>query len=283
MRVLSTIFYMLLSILGLSVISLGSLIAVQYFRGQVTGRDLHSIMRVIGGTHRIIIPNDTYERFTEYAQDEERARTELELNRGLPETRDPAARRAQEAQVALTESLEVQTRLLNEQKRIVEGLRQDVEYQKGEVVKLQQALAQERERRATVEQDAATAKLRATLSGMDAGDVGVFLSEIVRDPSQGGPNEAARILRTHLSSAFSAEVLGEMPIPDRQRVIPLLENQFAGVPPDAVVRIFTDNRMSTNEMIVYMLQMNPTQALGVFLRLPSTIQDQMAPQILRNS
>lgn len=74
-----------------------------------------------------------------------------------------------------------------------------------------------------------------------------------------------------------------MPAPERQRVMPLLENQFAGVPPDAVVKIFTDNRMSPGEMMVYLLQMNPTQALGVYLRLPSTIQDQMSPEILRNS
>ncbi len=67
-----------------------------------------------------------------------------------------------------------------------------------------------------------------------------------------------------------------------QRVLPLMENQFAGVPPDAVVRIFTDRKMSAGEMLVYMMQMNPNQALGVYLRLPANIQEQMSPQLLRN-
>ncbi len=283
MRFLSTMFYMLLSILGLSVISLGGLIAVQYMRGKVSGRDLHSIMRVIGGTHRVIIPSDQYERFVEFSRDEVAARQELEQNRGLPETRVPQQMRAIEAQQAQQANLDVLNRLLEDQKNIIEQLRADVESQKRQVQDVRRALDTEREKNAIVARDAATAKLQKTLSEMDAGDIGTFLTEIIRDPSQGGPNEAARIIREHLKADFSAEVLGEMPVAERQRVMPLLENQFAGVPPDAVVKIFTDNRMSPGEMMVYLLQMNPTQALGVYLRLPSTIQDQMSPEILRNS
>ncbi len=81
---------------------------------------------------------------------------------------------------------------------------------------------------------------------------------------------------------FAAEVLGAIPAPERQRVLPLMENRFAGVPPDAVVQLFNDRRMSTGEMLVYMQQMNPAQALGVYLRLPASVQEQMSPQLLRN-
>lgn len=282
MRFLSTVFYMILSILGLSVISLGSLIAVQYYRGKVSGRDLHSIMRVIGGTHRIIIPSEQYNRYAEFAKDEEKARAELELNRGLPETRVPPAMRAQEAQAALQANIDVQNRLLDEQKRIIENLRGEVEAEKRQVENLQRSLSQERQKVATVDADAATAKLRKTLADLDAENVALFLTDIVRDPSQGGTTEAARIIRDHLKADYAAEVLGEMPALERQRVLPLLENQFAGVPPEAVVRIFTDRRMGPGEMMVYLMQMNPAQALGVYLRLPPGLQEQLSPQLLRN-
>ncbi len=118
---------------------------------------------------------------------------------------------------------------------------------------------------------------------MDAGDIGLFLTDIVRDPSQGGAVEAARIMRAHLKADYAAEVLGAMPAPERQRVLPLLENQFAGVPPDAVVKIFSDQKMGAGEMMAYLLQMNPSQALGVYLRLPANVQEQMSPQLLRNN
>ena len=282
MRFFSTMFYMLLSILGLSVISLGGLIAIQYYRGKLSTRDLHSIMRVIGGTHRIMIPTDAYERYTEFAKDEDKARAELELNRGLPETRVPPTMRAREAQQAQQDNLDVQNRLLEEQKRLVTQLRGEVDAQKRQVETLLKSLDNERQKNALVEKDATTAKLRKMLSEMDAGDIGAYLTEIIRDPSQGGPTEAARIMREHLKADFTAEVLGAMPAAERQRVLPLLENQFAGVPPEAVVRIFTDRRMSAGEMLIYMMQMNPNQALGVYLRLPANMQEQMSPQLLRN-
>ncbi len=283
MRIFSTAFYMLLSILGLSVISLGSLIGVQMYRGKLSPTDLHSIMRVIGGTYRIMIPSEAYSRFQTFAQDEERARTELELNRGLPETRAPAAMRAQEAKETQQTNLEVLNRLLENEKRTVEAVRAEVETQKRQVTDLRRALDDERRKNLLVEMDEATQKLRKTLSEMDAGDIGAYLSNIIRDPSRGGPTEAARIIRDHLNATFSAEVLGEMPALDRQEVIPLVENRFAGVPPDAVVKIFTDNRVSAGEIMVYLTQMNPQQALGVYLRLPPSIQDQIAPQFLRNT
>lgn len=282
MRMLSTMFYMLLSVLGLSVISLGGLIGVQLYRGKITGRDLHSLLRVVGGTHRVIIPGDQYTRYVEFSKDEDKAREELERNRGLPETRVPPAMRAQEAQAALQANLDVQNRLLDDQKKIIETLRAEVEGEKRQVENLQRSLTQERQKNAIVDRDEATAKLRKTLSEMDAGDIALFLTDIIRDPSQGGPPEAARIMREHLKADYVAEVLGEMAAVERQRVLPLLENQFAGVPPEAVVRIFTDRKMGPGEMMVYLSQMNPNQALGVYLRLPAPVQEQLSPRLLRN-
>ena len=281
MRIISTVFYMLLSILGLSAVSLAALICVQMYRGKLTGRDLHSIMRVVGGTNRIMIPNDAYERYLVFAKDEAKAREELEQNRGLPETRVPAAMRAQEAQAAQREDLEVVNRLLAGEKKLVEDLRGEVETQKKQVADLIRALDDARKKNAIVERDEATAKLRKTLSEMDAGDVALFLTQVVRDPSQGGPKEAARIIRAHLKADYSAEVLGEMPAIERQQVLPLLENRFAGVPPEAVVKIFNDERTSPGEQLVYLLQMNPQQALGVYLRLPADTQERISPQLLR--
>ncbi len=283
MRFLSTIFYMVLSILGLSVISLGGLIGVQLFRGKITATDLHGIMRVIGGTHRIIIPSDQYTRFRDYMQDEQAARAELEANRGLPETRVPAAMRAQETQATQQENLEVLNRLLAAEKKAVEDVRAEVETQKAQVANLKRALESEREKNAIVDRDAATQKLRDMLAEMDAGNIAEFLTEVSLDPSQGGPGEAARIIRDHLTPEFSAEVLGEMPATERQKVIPLLENRYAGVPPAAVVQMFADAGMGAGEQLVYMLQMNPRQALGVYLRLPPAVQEQIAPTLLRGN
>lgn len=282
MRILATLFYLGLSVLAMTALSMGILLGVQLYRGKVTGRDLHSIMRVIGGTNRIMLPTDSYERYQEFSKDEDKARAELELNRGLPETRVPPAMRAREAQAAQQDNLDVQNRLLEEQKRLVAQLRGEVDTQKRQVESLLKALDNERQKNALVEKDGMTAKLRKMLSEMDAGDIALYLTEVIRDPSQGGPVEAARLMREHLKADFTAEVLGEMGAPERQRVIPLLENQFAGVPADAVVRIFNDRKMSAGEMQIYMMQMNPSQALGVYLRLPANVQEQMSPQLLRN-
>lgn len=281
MRLLSTVFYILISILGLSFVSLAGIIGVQVFRGEVTPAELRGVLRVIGGADRIVVPNDTYDRFMEFAKDEEKARSDLERNRGLPESREPMARRIQEGRETLQGDLEVVNGLLATEKSRVESLRGEVESQKKQVADLLRALDDEKKKNAIVEKDEATAKLRKTLSEMDAGDVALYLTQVVRDPSLGGPVEAARVMRAHLKADYSAEVLGEMQAQDRQRVIPLLENRFAGVPPDAVVKIFADEKATPSEQLVYMQQMNPEQALGVYLRLPASIQERISPQILR--
>ncbi len=282
MRLLSTAFYILLSILGLSVIVLAGLIGVQHYRGKLSTGDLHSIMRIIGGTQRIVIPNDVYTRYQQYAKDEKKALADLALIQGPPEMREPAVMRAREAEQAQQNNLEVLNRLLANEKRLVEQLRSEVEAQKKQVVDARRALDDERQKRLTVEMNEATQKLRKMLAEMDAGDVGLFLSQVIRDPSQGGPPEAARIIRDHLKADYSAEVLGEMQPMDRQRVLPLLENRFAGVPPEAVVKIFNDNKMGPGEIHEYLMQMNPQQVLGVYLRLPPEIQERIAPVLLRN-
>ncbi len=178
--------------------------------------------------------------------------------------------------------MDVLNRQLADEKRLVEQVRVEVEAQKSQLADMRRALDDERRKNAIVDRDAATQKLRSTLSQMDAEDVAGYLTTVVRDPSQGGPTEAARMLREHLQADFGAEVLTEMPAPERQRVIPLVENQFAGVPPEAVVKIFQDQELSPGEQMVYLLQMNPQQALGVYLRLPAEVQERIGPQILRN-
>ena len=281
MRVLSTGFYMLLSILGLSVISLAGLIGVQLFRGELSTGDLHGVMRVIGGADRIMIPNPVYGRYLEYAKDEEKARAELEQNRGISGVRTPPAMRAQDLISLQREELELAKRQIEEQKGQFAGLRSELEAQKRQVEALHSSLDDERKKNVQVNMDADTQKLRKTLAETDAGDIAAFLAAIVRDPSQGGANEAARIVRQHLKADFSAEVLGEMPEPERQRVLPLLENPYAGVPPDAVVKLFADSKATPGEQMLYLLRMNPQQALGVYLRLPPDMQEKMAPQIMR--
>ena len=281
MRVLSSAMYLVLSIIGLSCVGFLALVGVQYARGMINLGDLRSMMRIIGGNYRVVIPSDQYERFVAFSKDEEAARAELEGNRGLPETRVPAALRAQAAEAAQRDNLEVLNRLLAaEQQKVAEILSQ-VEAHKGAVAGLQRALDDERRKNAIVDADAATQKLRKTLSEMDAADIATFLSQVVLDPSQGGPAEAARIVRDHLKADFSAEVLAEMQPQERQRIIPLLENRFAGVPPEAVVKIFADDRMGPGEQLAYMMQMNTQQALGVYLRLPPDVQERIAPQVMR--
>ena len=281
MRVIPTAFYMLLSILGLSVISLGGMIGVQLFRGKLQPGDLHGMMRVIGGASRIMISNRDYEEFQAFARDKEKARAELEANRGLPVSREPPALRADEARTALRDEVETLNRFLDDQKGTIERLRSEVETRKRQVEALGSALDDEKKKKAIMEGDAATAKLRKTLSEMDAGDIALFLTSVVRDPSLGGPPEAARIVREHLKADFSAEVLGEMEQAERERVLPLLENRYAGVPPAAVAKSFADEKVGPGEQLVHMLHMTAQQALGVYLRLPQEAQEKIASEVLR--
>lgn len=280
MRFLSTIFYMVLTIAALNFFFLLSLVGYQYFSGQVKADDLLGMLRILGGNQRVIMPSAEFDRYQEYLKDEEKVRAELDQKRGQPMTRETVDMRVKESEQVLRENLDVVNKLLVDEKKRVEDVRKEVEARKTEVQGLKKALDEEKLKNAMVEKDAVTAKLRKTLAEMDAGDIATYLSEIIRDPSQGGPVEAARIVRDHLKADYSAEVLGEMRPEDRQKILPLLENKYAGVPPEAVVSMFKTQKMSPGEELGYLLQMNPQQALGVYLRLPEADREQMAPKLL---
>jgi len=285
-RLLTTAFYIVLSIAGLNFFALAGIVGIQAARGKFTMDDAENILRVLGGRQRYVIPSTDFEEFQAFLQNREVFYRELENLRGLPETRVPAALAAAEAIRILNERDANSRKFLADEQERVQEVRREVDAQKTQLVALRKALDEERAKNAIVELDAMTQNLRRMLAALEEDNLAVYLTEIVRDPSRGGEKEAARIMRMHLTPRRQADVLDAIAESDpdvMQRIVPLLENLYAGVPPDAVVVLFRERPsgpVGPAEMRAYLIQMNSEQALGVYLRLDAREREALAPFLL---
>lgn len=275
-------FYMLMSIMGLNFLVLMVVIAFQYGMGKIDKKDLVDMAMVLRGSHKFVMESDELERYRDYRERESELRDLLEKRIGTPYTQETEAMAKDEAVKSLKSNLDAAMILIKKEQQRVAETRQQVELLKTALSAERKKLTDEETRVLTAAQSDSMKKLVKTLANMDAADIAEHLSAIVNSPEQGkGPGEAARILRMHISPDQSAEILGEMKNPlDRQKILPLLENKYAGMKPASIIQSFEANKISIPERRQYLMQMNSGQALSTYLQMPRRIQEQLVPSLL---
>lgn len=258
--------YVFLSILALNFLVLLIFVASQYKLGKVSKADLVNIAYVLLGRKTYSM---TEEEVMEYrsllALREERHRIDA-LELGGLETQELSA-----------EGLAEQIRLLREQHRIardeqqqqlagMERTRREIESLKTEAQKERERLNAVRRQRQQADLSERQQYLRDLLQAMDAEQIAAYLVNI--SEGRGGPSEAARILRAHLPPAMSAEVTEAMPLAVLRQILPLIENQYADMEPDAVVKLWTtrgtDDYKTPPEIAEYLNHMTVKQAFEIF-------------------
>ena len=272
-RLLSSALYILLSIMGLNFLVIALFLLAQYMAGRVDGRQFANVARVLAGRAMPIEDPETYKRFLAVEADEAKYREELVRQYGSVAEGEEAARAARQVQADLQDKLAIAVAQLNDAANETLGVRRQVEELKTAIERQQRMFRDEVARRAAVEMDAQTRRFRAIMANTDAANTARLLEGL-------SPDEAARMMREHFPPDYSAEVSDEMRPEAWQAIFPKIENPYAGVTPEQIVRMWTDRQYGAAEMAVHLRNMNAVQALSVFLALPPALRDDLGPLLV---
>lgn len=258
--------YVLLSILALNFLVILIFVASQYKLGKVSKTDLVNIVYVLLGEKTYSM---TQEEISEYKalleeREERRALDAIEL--GGAETRDMAAaglaeqiRLLREQQRRAGDELQQQEAGLERTRREIESLKKEAEEERKKLnaIRLQRQRADLSERQEYV---------RNLLRAMDADQIAAYL--VSQAEGRAGPPEAARVIRDHLPANMAAEVMEGIPLPVLRQILPLMENRYADMAPDMVVKLWTtrgtDDYKSPPEIADYLTHMTVKQAFEIF-------------------
>ncbi|MHC4870230.1 MAG: hypothetical protein ACYTFY_00130 [Planctomycetota bacterium] len=178
------------------------------------------------------------------------------------------AQRAAEAQKKVTqEEAEIDLERLQLEIEKNTKLRLEIEAVKKDAETAREALAAEKEKQTQYKLAEKTQRLQKTLANMDPADIARDLEE----KSKGGFENieyAAHILSLMKPTQVS-EVLTEIKPEVRQSLLPLMENRYANMDPDAVVNEWKNAKppVSSRQIKEYFRSMPTTQMMKIWRRL----------------
>lgn len=147
------------------------------------------------------------------------------------------------------------------------NLRMEIEALKKAAENAREALAVDRKKQTQYEMAEKTVRLQKTLANMDPADIARDLEAV----SKGGyeNSEYAAHVLSLMKPTQVSEVLTEINPEERQNLLPLMENRYANMDPDAVVNEwkYAKPPLSARQIFVYFRSMPPTQVMKVWRRL----------------
>ncbi len=258
-----------------------ALVGFQYARGAIDGKDIRDIAGVLGGTRSYALTVDDIKHYHDLKRAEEGRQRKLAEEKGGPATRLGEARALRERKKESDERFAAATANLSQELEKLQRLRTEVEALKKQQADERAALEELKRANTSGTLQASQENLVKLFPNMDAENISRFLENLIRE---GNAVEAARWVRTYMRPDLAAEVMGEMPEADRQQILPLMENKFAGQEPEKVARAWeepvTGQPLVPAQMAEYLKKMNALQALRVYLALRPATKGKVV-QILR--
>lgn len=266
------------AICALNFLVIATVVVAQYTMGRMGAEDLLNVVRILAG-HRVT--SLTQSEVAEYRRllREREARQQKEAEeRGLGPVRYESADALEERMQRLRETARVLQDLIGEEQAKLEALRTRIEAAKADLAMEREMLAAIKNQQTTVRLSENAEETRQVLAALEAEVTAEYLGTLVQRRET---DEAARILREHIPPELTAEILTEMDAPARQQILPLLENKYADLPPEAIVQRWNNVENPTPTQIAeYLRRMTVTQAFGVYMLLDPSQRNEVA-QILQ--
>ncbi len=263
---------------ALNFLALVTVVVGQYTTGRLSARDLLNVVRVLAGYR---VTSLTRAEVSEYQRllREREARLEKEAEeKGTGPLRYASAEELEDRLTMLREDAEVMQNLIRKEQEKLERLRDRIENTKEELATEREMLAVLKNQQTAVALSENAEETRQVLTALEPEVTAEYLGTLVQ---RRDTDEAARILREHIPPDLSAEILTEMDAPARQQILPLLENKYADLSPDAIVQRWNNLENPTPAQIAeYLRRMTVRQAFGVYLLLDPEQRNEVA-QILR--
>lgn len=268
-------FYVVLTIFGLTYISLLILIGAQLATGRLTPQQGGNILRALSGKYMLIEDEKGYAEYQAFLADREALRQKAIEEYGPPEARIGGARALENERTMLQDSLDVARRELVQAKNDVYTARAEVERLQAQLRRERGLFTSDVAKETAARASELRQRFRAIVNEMDENAVGELLAEMP-------PDEAARWVREYMPGDFAAGALGELPLVRKGRILQLVENPLSELGPKEAADFFARRReitgtyaMGSGEIYGNLRRMNAQQAMATFMYLPEELQKEV--------
>lgn len=268
-------FYMLLSILGLSYLTLLLFIGAQMGMGKVTTAQLVNILRVLDGQVLMTLPSTELEEYEAFKKDRAALQASTAAEFGRPDVLRAGRQELQATESQLRDTLAVTRAELSQAKEDVLTARREVDGLRAQLASERALFASQVAKEAAVQDARAREAYTRIIPAMDAGALGEMLERMA-------PDEGARMLREYIPGDIAAEIMGDLPVDVRLRLLPLVENPNAGMSPQAAATLFAQRRaiegtyaMGPLEIYQNLRRMNAAQAMTTRALLPEDLRGEV--------
>lgn len=265
----NSFFYILMSVMAMNFLIICIyLIGLQQL-GYCTVDDFKDIMQVLVGNRKYVLSRDQIAEYQKLKDEKTAADKGLERSEGSGETRAASAEALRDQRRQLEERISALRELRADQEQKLTDLRASIEALKAEYVKERKNLDDWKKESTQAELSDSHQRMLKTMRAMEPETItNLFTGNMLRP---GGVEENARIIRQYLTPEITSEVLGGLNEQYMRQIVPLLENKYAGMGPEAIVKAWTTPGTSDfktpEQMALYMRNMPVTQAFTVFTLL----------------
>jgi len=259
----------LLAIVALWFVGLATVVIAQLSRGVIDRDDLLAMIFVLRGSHKYVKSNDEYREYVRYLEAREEYYRKLEEARGGLESQAAAAEAAEKRRKIQEDNAAVLQAVFDKEKEDRAALRETIEKQKQELLDLEQAIKDKQEKEAVQALAEKRKKLVKVLAEMDAAQLGEYFAGLLRRYPNEGPIEVARLMHEYLKGDRIAEVMEEMSPEDRQKILPVLEHEYADMAAADIAREWMRAKMRPEIMAAFMKQMPAGKAFMILPHLDS--------------
>ncbi len=268
----TSIFELFSMICAVNFIGLVALVGSMFGFGIISKSTFKDMIFVFRGAH-VTLADKEYERLLKVEADAKEMAKVLQKEKGggYIYRQSKAAKDNQEK--AFQEQVDIDLERLQLEVDKNEKLRAKIEAIKSSAREAIAALAAEKERNTQYGLAEKTKRLQKTMANMDPADIARDLEEFSKG-SGGNPEYAAHVLSLLKPSQVS-EVLTEIDSGVRQKILPILENKYANMDPDAVVNEWKNAKpqVSARQISVYFRSMPPTQMMRIWRKLDRILRE----------
>lgn len=272
-----------LVLMAMNFLLLVGVIVGRLVTNKLTLDDLLNMLLVLNGQKRYVMDIEAIREYEALKKLHKEQQARIMQEKGSLEAAETTARTLLERKKMLEEEIRAQTDLIRKEQETHRRLLQQNRQLLDQITAQQAQLEELAKQKTVVDLSERQKKLRDTLQNMDAEQIARFLQQVIADPRE-GPAEAARIIREHLRPDLAAEVLGEMTDREVRQILPLLENEYADLPPEKVAQAWTTpgtkDYKNVPQIVEYLKKMAVPEAFAVYRLLDPKIRAQVV-QILQ--
>ena len=266
---ISIAFYIMMSFIAINFVALCIYLVLMPQFGFYTLDDLKDIGQVFVGNRKYVLSREQISEYNELKAERERLLQDLGRADGTDDTRKRSAEALDDMRKQLEERIRALRELRSQHEQHLADLRANIEQIKSEKEKERKALEDWKQQTTKAELSDRHKLMTTTLRAMEP----EVLANLLLGNMQkaGGAEENARIIRQYLTPDITAEVMTILPERDMRQIVPLLENKYADMSPEMIVKIWTTpgtaDFKTPEQMAIYMRSMAVPQAFTIFTLL----------------